>query len=107
MIEELVRKRLENKESNNYKKLIDDYIDLKRNKPVKYINATIDVRNFLTKHYTMIGYNLFHTTTYIIYDNFTYKEAMDYEILYTNRKKMTINDLKKDLRLKKISNILG
>jgi hypothetical protein len=54
----------------------------------------------------MIGYNLFHTTTYIIYDNFIYKEAMDYELLYTNTKKLTINNLKKDLRIKKMSKIL-
>jgi hypothetical protein len=54
----------------------------------------------------MIGNNLFHTTTYIVYNNFTYKEAMDYELLYTNTKKLTINDLKKDLRIKKMSKIL-
>ena len=77
---------------------------------VYYIPASLKVTEFLNKNYKNRNNisipDFFMINNYTIYDDLTYKETFNHELLYTNIKKITLNDLKKDLRKKKIHNIL-
>jgi len=77
---------------------------------IYYIPATLEVTEFLNKNYTNRNNitipDFFMINNYTIYDDLTYKESFNHEFLYTNIKKISLNDLKRDLRNKKIHNIL-